>query len=162
MMSVYILSVATSHPQPDVPRRDLAAMVMSLGKELVAAELPILQANQISMWEYTVLCALANGPSPSQSALAQTVGADKTRLIPILDALQERGLITRSAHIEDRRLHVLEATVRGKRLQAKVQQQIQRNEIKFLERLGEADRGRFIEAITVLSLPSNVSVDQQQ
>ena len=76
-------------------RRDLAAMAVPLARALVAAEEPILRAHEISMWGYIVLTALAEQPVRTQAALAQAIGADKSRIIADLDELQERGLIQR-------------------------------------------------------------------
>ena len=76
-------------------RRDLAAMLHPLTRALVAAELPVLARHGISMWGYVVLNALEGGPARTQAALAQAIGADKTRIIATLDELQQAGLITR-------------------------------------------------------------------
>ena len=76
-------------------RQDLAAMLHPLTRALVAAELPVLARHGISMWGYVVLNALEHGPARTQAALAQSIGADKTRIITTLDELQQAGLISR-------------------------------------------------------------------
>ena len=48
------------------------------------------------MWESVVLSGLVDGPAQTQARLAEAVGRDKTRIIPILDALEARGLLVRS------------------------------------------------------------------
>ena len=63
------------------PRRDLAAMLYPLARSLIAAELPVLARHGISMWGYVVLNALDGSPARTQAALAQAIGADKTRII---------------------------------------------------------------------------------
>src|SRR2546423_14119115 len=85
------------------PRRDLAAMIVPLGRALSAAEEPVLRAHDLSMWAYIVLTALAERPMRTQAALARAIGADKTRIIGVLDDLQGRGLIQRQADLADRR-----------------------------------------------------------
>ena len=72
-------------------RPDLAAMLLPLTRALIEAETPVLRANDVSMWGYTVLAYLATGPMRTQAALARAAGADKTRIIPVLDELQKRG-----------------------------------------------------------------------
>jgi predicted transcriptional regulator len=87
-------------------RRDLAAMVAPLARTLIAAEEPVLRAHGISMWGYVVLTALAEEaaePVRTQAALAQAIGADKSRIIGVLDELQEQGLIERYPDPADRR-----------------------------------------------------------
>src|SRR5256714_12966670 len=97
------------------PRRDLAAMIVPLGRALSAAEEPVLRAHDLSMWAYIVLTALAERPMRTQAALARAIGADKTRIIGVLDDLQERGLIQRRPDPADRRVRVLALTPAGQR-----------------------------------------------
>jgi len=149
------------------PRRDLAAMVVPLGRALVAAEEPVLRAHQVSMWGYVVLNALAEQPvrtpsirapsirAPSirtQAALALAIGADKSRIIGVLDELQQRGLIERRPDPADRRVHLLALTEAGRRLRESVREAIQRHEEeRVLAALPEADRAAFIRALRILS-----------
>ena len=72
-------------------RPDLAAMLAPLVREMIAAELPLLKAHGLSMWGYSVLLALDHSPVRTQVTLAEAIGADKTRIIPTLDELQDRG-----------------------------------------------------------------------
>ena len=75
-------------------RPDLGAMLELLARQVVAAEQPILAAHGLSMWGYIVLSALDHSPIRTQAALAEAIGADKTRIIPTLDELQERGYMS--------------------------------------------------------------------
>ena len=93
-------------------RRDLAAMFVPLARALVAREEPALQAHDISMWGYIVLTALGEQPVRTQAALAQAINADKSRIIGVLDDLQQRGLIKRQPDAADRRVHLLSLTPR--------------------------------------------------
>jgi len=79
-------------------------MLAPLVRELINAELPALEAHGLSMWGYIVLGALDRSPVRSQAALAEVIGADKTRIIPTLDELQERGYIERRPDPDDRRV----------------------------------------------------------
>jgi len=133
------------------PRPDLAAMVVPLGRSLVAAELPILERHGVSMWAYVVLGALASRQAPTQSALAQAIGADKTRIIGVLDDLQARGLIARGQGETDRRAHVLALTPSGRLLHRTVQDEIQRGEDERLAALTPSERVVFLRALRVLS-----------
>jgi MarR family transcriptional regulator, organic hydroperoxide resistance regulator len=137
---------------PEVPRRDLAAMIVPLARALVAAEEPVLQAHQVPMWGYVVLNALAEQPVRTQAALAQSIGADKSRIIGVLDELQERGLIQRRPDPADRRVHLLSLTAAGRRLRESVRAAIQQQEEdRVLAALPAADRAAFIRALQILS-----------
>ena len=104
------------------------------------------------MWGYVVLNALASGPVHTQAALAQSIGADKSRIIGVLDELQERGLIQRQPDPADRRVHLLSLTDAGRRLRESVRTAIQRQEEdRILSVLPDADRRAFLRVLHVLS-----------
>ena len=94
---------------------------------------------------------LTGGPARTQAALAQAIGADKTRIIGTLDELQQAGFITREADPADRRVRLLAISAAGRRVRADVQSAIQANEDRVLARLPPADRQAFLRAVTVLS-----------
>src|SRR6478735_10856470 len=99
---------------------ELAAAFDRLTRRAVALELPVLAAHDLTMWEYVVLSGLVEGPAQTQSRLADAVGRDKTRLIPILDGLEARGLLVRTPDPADRRNKVVSLTGPGRALRAVV------------------------------------------
>lgn len=133
----------------DSERPDLGAMVLRLGRRLLAMEQPILARYDVTMWAYIVLCALRDGPARAQASLAAAIGADKTRLIPVLDDLQRRGLIEREPDPADRRVRLLGLTDEGRRVQRAVQAEIRAEEEKLLETT--EDREAFVRALRALS-----------
>lgn len=137
-------------PQPGT-RPDLAAMIGPLVRALIAEEMPVLREHGLSMWAYSVLSTLSTEPVRTQNALAQAIGADKTRIIATLDDLQERGLIRREPDPDDRRARLLALTTEGRRLRDAVQRQIQRREEQWLSHLTAEDREAFLRALATLS-----------
>jgi len=138
-------------------RRDLAAMFASLTRRLIAREEPVLLEHGISMWGYIVLTALVEQPVRTQAALAQAIRADKSRIIGVLDELQERGLIQRQPDEADRRVHLLSLTTAGDRLRRSVEAAIRRREEQVLAVLPAADREAFLRSLKVLyELPPEV------
>jgi DNA-binding MarR family transcriptional regulator len=131
-------------------RHDLAAMLVPLARTLVAREEPALRAHGISMWGYVVLTALAEQSVRTQAALAQAISADKSRIIGVLDHLQERGLISRRPDASDRRVHLLSLTPAGDRLRRSVQAAIRRGEEEVLVTLPPADRDAFLRSLQAL------------
>jgi DNA-binding MarR family transcriptional regulator len=131
-------------------RRDLAAMFAPLTRALIAREEPVLRAHDISMWGYIVLTALVEQPVRAQSALAQAIHADKSRIIAVLDELQERGLIHRQPDDADRRVHLLSLTPAGDRLRRSVEAGIRRREEEVLDLLPPADREVFLRSLKAL------------
>jgi MarR family transcriptional regulator, organic hydroperoxide resistance regulator len=131
-------------------RRDLAAMFAPLTRALIAREEPVLDAHDISMWGYIVLTALVEQPVRTQAALAQAIHADKSRIIGVLDELQERGLIHRQPDEADRRVHLLSLTPAGDRLRRLVEADIRRREEEVLAMLPPADREVFLRSLKAL------------
>jgi DNA-binding MarR family transcriptional regulator len=132
-------------------RPDLAAMLGPLVREMIAAEVPVLEAHGLSMWGYIVLSALGRSPVRSQAALAEAIGADKTRIIPTLDDLQDRGYIERRPDPDDRRVRLLALTQSGRAAQAAAQEDIQRGEERWLGKLSADDRRLFLRVLRQLS-----------
>jgi DNA-binding MarR family transcriptional regulator len=126
-------------------------MLAPLVRDMVAAELPVLEAHGVSMWGYSVLVALDRSAIRTQAALAEAIGADKTRIIAILDELQDKGLIERVADPEDRRARLLAITQEGRRLKDAVQTEIQRGEERWLGTLSGPDRATFLRILQELS-----------
>ena len=131
-------------------RRDLAAMFAPLTRALIAREEPVLRAHDISMWGYIVLTALVEQPVRTQAALAQAINADKSRIIGVLDELQERGLIHRQPDEADRRVHLLSLTPAGDQLRRSVEAGIRRREEEVLAVLPPADRDAFLRSLKML------------
>jgi MarR family transcriptional regulator, organic hydroperoxide resistance regulator len=131
-------------------RRDLAAMFVPLARALVAREEPALKTHDISMWGYVVLTALAEQPVRTQAALAQAISADKSRIIGVLDDLQERGLIQRRPDTADRRVHLLSLTPAGDWLRRSVEAAIRNSEQDVLASLPPADREAFLRSLKAL------------
>lgn len=126
-------------------------MLYPLARALIAAESPVLARHGISMWGYVVLNALEDSPARTQAALAQAIGADKTRIIAILDELQRAGLISREPDPADRRVRLLAITPAGRQVRAAAQAAIQANEDRILARLSPADRQAFLRVAGLLS-----------
>ncbi len=134
-----------------VARPDLAAMLAQLTRETVAAEQPVLVAHGLSMWGYIVLSALDRSPVRTQATLAESIGADKTRIIPTLDELQERRYIERIPDPDDRRARLLAITESGRSIKNATQEEIQRGEKRWLGQLSANDRRVFLRVLQQLS-----------
>ncbi|OBG59301.1 MULTISPECIES: MarR family winged helix-turn-helix transcriptional regulator [unclassified Mycobacterium] len=132
-------------------RPDLAAMLVPLARQAVAAERPVLAAHGLSMWGYVILGALDGSPIRTQAALAEAVGADKTRIIPTLDELQEHGYIERSPDPDDRRARLLAITDAGRSIRSAAQRDIREAEERWLGQLSSSDRSAFLRVLSQLA-----------
>ena len=127
-------------------------MLAVLARETVAAEQPVLEEHGLSMWGYIVLGALDHSPIRTQAALAEAIGADKTRIIATLDELQQLGYIERLPDPEDRRARLLAITGPGRAVKDAAQVDIQRGEERWLGRLSANERDVFLRALNQLSV----------
>jgi DNA-binding MarR family transcriptional regulator len=100
-----------------------------------------------------LLRAVAVAPGQSQQALARHLGTPPSRLVALVDGLDERGLIERRRNPDDRRLHALHVTDAG---------------WDVLRRIGEAGRAhddemcaalRDDERTTLRSLLARIAAD---
>lgn len=126
-------------------------MIVPLVRALMAAEAPVLARHELSMWGYAVLLGLDAEPVYTQAALAKAIGADKTRIIGVLDELQRRGLIDRAPDPADRRVNLVSLTEAGRALRDRAQREIQAQENRLLDQLPATDRRVFLRALRILS-----------
>ncbi|OLT19326.1 MarR family transcriptional regulator [Pseudonocardia sp. CNS-139] len=69
-----------------------------------------------------LLRAIAAAPGLSQQAVAQFLGTPPSRLVALVDALADRGLVERRRNPGDRRLHALHVTAEGEALLQRIAQ----------------------------------------
>jgi DNA-binding MarR family transcriptional regulator len=119
---------------------DLGALFARVTRRLIEAERPLLEARGLSMWAYVALTRLVQGPAPTQIALAEQMGYDKTRLIVILDQLADEGLIERTPDPEDRRARIVQLTAAGRARHLQARADIRAMESELLDGFGEAER----------------------
>lgn len=143
---------------PKATRPDLAAMLVPLGRALTEAERPVLDQHGLTMWAYVVLLGLGERPIYTQAALAKAVRADKTRIIPVLDDLQRRGLIRREPDPADRRVNLVQLTPAGASLRDRAQRDIQAQEQRLLADLPADDRQTFLRVLQTLSERSGTPI----
>jgi len=102
------------------------------------------------MWDYIALSRLAIGSAPTQQALAEQMGYDKTRLIDVLDKLADAGLVQRRPDPQDRRARIVAITPSGRARHRAVRNDIRALERQLLEGLSDAEQRTLRTALTRL------------
>jgi len=80
----------------------------------------------------------------SQQAIAEAIGAPASRMVMIVDELEQRGLIERRTDPSDRRAHALFLTTNGRKLLARARKIAHQHEDEIMRGIGAADRKRLI------------------
>ncbi len=132
-------------------RSDLGELLHRLARAVLEAEVPALAGHDVEMWDYVVLAGLEHGAAPTQSRLARLTGRDKTRLIPILDRLEARGLLRRTPDPDDRRNRVVTLTADGRALLAACRRSIRALEDDLLADLPPAQRAALLATLQQLA-----------
>jgi len=78
-------------------------------------------------------------PLLSQAGLAQLLGIDRTSMVALIDQLEEKGLVKRRPHRDDRRKNAVELTVNGRDLKNRAAQLVDGCERQFLAALTKSD-----------------------
>ena len=107
-----------------------------------------------AQYHYVVLGGLEHDSAPTQAQLATSVRRDKTRLIAILDRLEDRGLLHRTPDPDDRRNRIVALTDAGRTLLADCRRDVRAMEADLLSTLSAADRTAFVRALSTLAEPT--------
>jgi DNA-binding MarR family transcriptional regulator len=117
----------------------------------------VLEPFGLRMLTYTALSMVADNPGLSQSQLAAGMAIERPNLVPVLDTLEARALLSRDRVPTDRRVYALNVTAEGARLLAAATRALVEREARryavlspeeralfktFLQRIEEFDPGR--------------------
>lgn len=100
--------------------------------------------------QFAALQAVQNAPGTDQRTLARTIGFDTSTIAGVIDRLEARGLMLRSASAQDRRVRLLTLTPAGERLLADVVPSMLRAQERILAPLPAQERGEFMRMLGVL------------
>ena len=102
------------------PQRSLGRLLGRVKMEMGEAIDRELAPFDISAAQFVILVALATGEADSASALCKGISYDPGAMTRMIDRLEQKGLIRRSDHPDDRRRVGLELTAEGKAVYPKL------------------------------------------
>jgi DNA-binding MarR family transcriptional regulator len=100
------------------PFRAIGFMLSSLGHAVAGRFSARLAPLELEPREFALLRVIGAGEGHSQQAAGERLGIPASRMVALVDELEERGLLERRPSPRDRRAHALHLTASGKRLLA--------------------------------------------
>lgn len=140
-MSRANVSVVT--PTADgVPPVGAAFLLTQLGTHAAQAFAARISELDLTPPQAGLLRAVAAAPGSSQQALADLLGTPATRLVALVDGLEQRGLLERRRNPADRRLHAVHLTGTGAALLADIGRVARAHDDAVLAALDGEERAR--------------------
>jgi DNA-binding MarR family transcriptional regulator len=115
-------------------------LLARLGFGFKAKTIAAFEQDGFEIYDYSVLAILAEGVRETQATIADALTLDPSRLVALLDSLEERGLVERQRDPQDRRRHVVSITADGTGELARLRELVKQLEEKFLAPLDAEER----------------------
>jgi DNA-binding MarR family transcriptional regulator len=139
--------------------KELAAssgyLLASLGMAFKTQALAKAAEAGFELYDYSVLAILGEGSRETQSTIAEALSLDPSRLVAILDSLEERALIVRQRDPQDRRRHVVSVTTAGRRELNRVRAIVGRFEDDFFAPLDAESRAVLHPMLVALAVQND-------
>lgn len=143
-------SVSSTEDRP-VPPAGCAFLLTQLGTHAASAFAERVSRLDLTPPQTGLLRVVAIDPGRSQQALAQQLGTPATRLVALVDGLEQRGLLERRRNPQDRRLHAVHLGPSGAELMAEVRDVAREHEDAVLAPLDTEERTRLRELLGKLA-----------
>jgi len=121
----------------------------------VAIFLQQTEAFGITPVQFAALQTVGNSPQIDQRSLARTVGLDTSTIAGVIDRLESRGLLVRSASPGDRRVKQLTLTNAARQLLSEVAPAMLKAQQLILEPLSDDEQAMFIRLLRQLVAKNN-------
>ena len=105
--------------------------------------------------QYAALHKIGNAPGLDQRTLARSIGLDTSTTAGVIDRLEARGLMRRSASPEDRRVRLLNLTDAGQDLLESLEPDMLKAQDRILAPLPKAERAEFLRMLRTLVTANN-------
>ena len=143
---------ARSGRQPDGRKRtDIAFLIAQLGAYAAEGFGERAAALDFTRPQAGLLRLISREPGQSQQAVARRLGTPPSRLVALVDGLEQRGLIERRRNPGDRRNYALHLTAAGERAMADLSQAAMDHEHAVAAPLTQAERAQLSALLAKLA-----------
>jgi DNA-binding MarR family transcriptional regulator len=136
---------AASGPTPQF--RSVGFMLSTLGYAVSRAFHHALAPVELEPSEFAVMRGVGFNEGQSQQTLAKQLRISPSRMVAIVDRLEERELLERRPHPSDRRAHNLHLTPRGQGLLAQAFRLAKQHEQRISGPLTAAERAQLLDLL---------------
>jgi DNA-binding MarR family transcriptional regulator len=106
--------------------------------------------------QFRVLNMVDATEGQSQQAIGEAIGAPASRMVAIVDELEQRGLVERRLHPGDRRVRALHLTEEGRSVLARGRKVATEHERDLMRGMSQADRKQLISLLQKLVEKQNI------
>ncbi|WP_439614142.1 MarR family winged helix-turn-helix transcriptional regulator [Reyranella sp.] len=149
---------ASQEARAVAPVLDLSYLEGTIGYAIRRAQLLIFAdiyrvfgEDAVTTAQFSVLAVVADNPGANQADLALALGVERPRMVPLIDALEERGLLVRIPSVVDRRHRHIQLTTEGERLLSKLKQRFSAHQQRLIDVLGASEAKRFLRSLRLLA-----------
>lgn len=137
-----IVPAGTEETPGHLIRRAQQIAVAIFLEECAAAELTPMQ--------YAALVAVRDNPGADATRIAGLVAFDRTTISGVLERLEAKGLIARTANEADRRAKLLQATAAGRKLLKKAAPMVEAAQLRILSPLSVPEQAEIMRLLAKL------------
>jgi DNA-binding MarR family transcriptional regulator len=145
---------ADTRPGPTAggpPGGSVVFLLTSLGFVASRGFHDALAALDLDPRHFGVLNLVAGSEGVSQRALTDPLGIPASRLVAVVDELEDNGLVERRRNPEDRRAHALFLTAKGRKMLDRARRIARENEEGFCAPLAPAEREQLLGLLARLA-----------
>lgn len=131
-------------------------LIRRLNQITVAIYLQETETVGLTTVQFAALEMIDEVPNIDQASLSAMIAFDKTTILKVIEKLLDKGLISRTRSVEDRRSNKLHVTPKGRDALRKVGLVMDRIEQRILASLPAEDQRKFLEMLTQLVHVNNI------
>ena len=143
--------------QPGAGEGDFAYLLVQLGSHLARQFSERLAPLGLEPRHAGMLTRLAANQGLSQQAIGELIGLNPTRMVFLVDELEQRGLVERRRNTADRRSYALYLTAQGRDMLREIQASGKRHQDQIGASLNQAERAQLTGLLRRLATEQGIT-----